>query len=214
MFLPGWTICPLGIGEMSTVISLGVGNDIRFDVKMIERFSCHVHAFDPTPRWVEWIKNQNLPANFHFYPLAIDDYDGSMQLFPRISKKGKRSDTMLTKINDGLQENEGICVEVRKMGTVLRDIGKTSVDILKMDIESAEYGVIENILNDELKVYQIVVEFHHRFSSVSLQQTITALDSLHKAGYRIFYISEKAREYSLIHEETYRRYVKELDAVQ
>jgi hypothetical protein len=38
------------------VFSFGVANDIRFDTGVIDHFGCTVHAFDPTPRWVEWIK--------------------------------------------------------------------------------------------------------------------------------------------------------------
>ena len=206
LLLPGWCICPIGINEKSRILSLGVGNDIRFDTEMVKRFSCQVHAFDPTPKWITWIKTLELPSQFHFYPYAICNYDGSMKMFPRVPKKGKRSNTMLTLVNEGLEENEGIDVEVKKVATVLKELDIDRIDILKMDIEAAEYEVISDILQDKVSVYQIIVEFHHRFPFVSIKQTKDALLKLREAGYRIFHISEKAREYSFIHEKTYHQH--------
>lgn len=206
LFLSGWCICPVGINEKSMIMSLGVGSDIRFDREMIKRFACQVHAFDPTPKCIEWIKTLELPSQFHFYPYAISNYDGSRRMFPRMSRKGRRSNTMLTTVNQGCEENGGIYVNAKKVVSVLRELNVDTIDILKIDIEAAEYDVISDILKDKAPVYQIIVEFHHRFPSVSVQQTKEALFKLREAGYRIFNISEKAREYSLIHEETYLRH--------
>lgn len=210
LLLPGWCICPVGINEKSTVISLGIGKDIQFDTEMIKRFSCQVHAFDPTPKCITWIKTLGLPAQFHFYPYAVCNYDGSMRMFPRMLKKGKRSNSMLTLVNDGFEENEGIDVKVKKVTTVLKELNLDAIGILKMDIEAAEYEVIDDILKDQIPVYQIIVEFHHRFPFVSVQQTKDAFLKLYEAGYRIFYISEKAREYSFIHKETYLQHLEAL----
>lgn len=202
-----WCICPVGIDRNSTVFSLGVGNDIGFDKGMIATYNCHVHAFDPTPRWIEWIGSQDLPQRFHFYPYAIGDRDGTMKLFSRLPK-GKPSSTMLTIMNEGVRAGEGIDVSVKRLSTLTVELDVSSVDILKMDIEAAEYEVIADFLAMNLPVYQLLVEFHHRFKSVPLRKTRDALDTLFKAGYRIFYISEKAREYSFIHLETYEKYIR------
>lgn len=199
-----WCLCPLGVNRNSTVLSLGVGNDIGFDTGMIQTYGCVVHAFDPTPRCIEWIKTQDLPGGFSFHPYAIGSRDGQMRLFPRMPK-GRRSTIMLTMMNEGLDNEEGIFVPVRKLATIRAELGIASVDILKMDIEASEYEVIEDFLADNVPVYQLLVEFHHRFSSVPIKKTKDALDLLFRKGYRIFYISEKAREYSLIHLDTYER---------
>jgi len=202
-----WCICPVGIDRDSTVFSLGVGNDIGFDKGMIANYNCHVHAFDPTPRWIEWIKSQELPQRFHFYPYAIGDRDGTMKLFPRMPK-GKPSSTMLTIMNEGLINGDGIDVSVKRLSTLTDELDIPCVDILKMDIEAAEYEVIDDFLAVHLPVYQLLVEFHHRFESVPVKKTRDALDKLFNAGYRIFYISEKAREFSFIHQQTYEKYIR------
>lgn len=200
--LHGWSICPLGIDRESTVFSLGVGGDIDFDKAMIDKFHSHIHAFDPTPRWIDWIQARELPPEFHFYPYAIGGKDGTMKLFPRMPR-GKRSSTMLTVMNEGLEEGEGIDVTVKRLPTLMTELGVSRIEILKMDIEAAEYEVIDDFLSSGVPVYQLLVEFHHRFASVPLGKTREALRNLYGAGYRIFSISPKGREYSFIHLDTY-----------
>src|SRR5262245_45261334 len=56
----GWCICPDSLGPQSVVYSVGVGEDISFDLALIERFGLQVHAFDPTPKSVRWVKQQSL----------------------------------------------------------------------------------------------------------------------------------------------------------
>lgn len=201
-----WCICPVGINRDSMVFSLGIGNDIGFDTGMIDLYGATIHAFDPTPRWVRWIGTLELPERFHFHPCAIGNCNGQMQLFPRMPK-GRKSNSMMTLVNEGVTEDDGISVPVRTVGSLVSQLGIERVDILKMDIEAAEYDVIDDFLSDGVPVYQLLVEFHHRFRSVPVNKTRDALDLLFSKGFRIFYISEKAREYSLIHRETYERYL-------
>lgn len=203
----GWTFSPVDLDSSSVVFSLGVANDIRFDTGIIERFGCSVHAFDPTPKWVEWIGTQNTPPQFHFYPFAIGSKDGTLRMYPRMPRKGKKSTTMLTLLDEGAGNESAIEVLVKRVSTMMRELGIEKIDILKMDIEAAEYEVIDDILDSGVPVYQLLVEFHHRFKSVPIEKTKSALRRLHAAGYRLFHISEKYWEYSFIYEKAYNHYV-------
>ncbi len=202
-----WCICPIGITSESNILSLGIGNDISFDKGIINNYNCTVYAFDPTPRWIEWIKTQEVPEKFHFFPYAISAQNGTIKLYPRMPK-GKPSSTMLTLVNEGENNNDGIVVTTKNIKTITSDLNISKIDILKMDIEAAEYEVIDNFLTDNVPVYQLLVEFHHRFKSVNIKQTKNSIKKLFDAGYRIFYISKKAREYSFIHEKTYKELCK------
>src|SRR5262245_56805324 len=73
----GWCVCPDPLDERSIVYSFGVGQDISWDLAMIERFGMTVHAFDPTPKSIEWIRQQKLPPHFVFHEYGIADYDGT-----------------------------------------------------------------------------------------------------------------------------------------
>ena len=67
----GWTICPSDLNRNSVVYSLGVGDDISFDISLIEKYGVTVYAFDPTPKSVKWVKSQRLPKEFNFYEYAV-----------------------------------------------------------------------------------------------------------------------------------------------
>jgi FkbM family methyltransferase len=155
-----------------------------------------------------------MPPQFHFYPYAIGSNDKLMQMYPRL-KKGKRSKIMMTMIDEGAGcENTGVTVKVKRIPTIVRELGFQKIDILKMDIEGAEYEVIDDTLDSGIPVYQIILEFHHRFRTLSVEMTKSALLKLNAAGYRIFHISDKCREYSLIHETMLRQYSPERNLPQ
>src|SRR5262245_52121017 len=61
-----WVVASEGLGPKSVVWSVGVGDNIAWDLALIERFGCAVDAFDPTPRAREWLAPQELPARFRF----------------------------------------------------------------------------------------------------------------------------------------------------
>ena len=50
-------------------------------------------------------------------------------------------------------------VEVKTLETIMTQLGHKHIDVLKMDIEGAEYDVIENILSAQLLITQILIEF-------------------------------------------------------
>ena len=43
----------------------------------------------------------------------------------------------------------------------MRELGRDHIDVLKMDIEGSEYGVLEDVLY--LDIRQLLVEVHQRF---------------------------------------------------
>ena len=44
------TVVRDGLDARSVVYSFGVGEDVSFDLGLIERYGCMVHTFDPTRR--------------------------------------------------------------------------------------------------------------------------------------------------------------------
>ena len=45
----------------------------------------------------------------------------------------------------------------------MNEFGLNHIDVIRMDIEGAEYEVLENILNNRISVDQILSEFHDRY---------------------------------------------------
>lgn len=49
---------------------------------------------------------------------------------------------------------------VRRLGTIMSELGHTRLDLLKMDIEGAEFAVVRDMLSSRIEVDQLVVEVH------------------------------------------------------
>jgi len=178
----------------SVVYSFGLGEDVSFDLALIERTSCQVFGFDPTPRSIAWVKAQSLPAGFHVRELGIAAHDGQASFAPP-QNPAHISHSMVAP--SAASAENGLSFEVRRLTTVMRDLGHERIDLLKMDVEGAEYDVLEDLLQGQVRPRQILVEFHHGMHGIPVARTEQALRALRAAGYRIFDAQPSGREFSL-----------------
>ena len=193
----GWQVCPEYITEESVVYAFGVGEDISFDLSLIERYGIRVYAFDPTPKAIAFVESQQLPEQFTLITYGIADYDGTARFFPP-DNPAHVSHTLLEK-----KEVEGIPieVEVRCLRTLMEMHGHDHIDVLKMDVEGAEYAVVEDLVQSHVPVTQLLIEYHHRLRSVGKEKTEESVQLLNKNGYEIFSISPSGEEYAFIRRE-------------
>lgn len=196
----GYCVCPEGLDGDSIVYSFGIGEDISFDLAMIERFSVTIHAFDPTPRSIEWVRAQEV-EKLVLKEYGLADYDGSADFTPP-DNPSHISHTLLPRAK---ATRPAVPVEVRRLSTITRELGHKRIDVLKMDIEGAEYGVIDDLLAGQIPIRQILMEFHHHLPGVPLLRTERAIAKLNRAGYRIFDTSSSGHEFSFIHGRESRR---------
>lgn len=188
-----WCIASHTLHSDSTVYSFGIGTNISFDIGLIEKLGCQVFAFDPTPRSIEWIKKQKVPPQFKYMDYGISDRDGVMIFFPPANP-----DHVSFSAERIQGSTEGVELPVSRLQTIMKKLGHDTIDLLKIDIEGSEYGVIQDLLNTDINVTQILVEFHHRFDHRNMEKTREAIDALHGNGFKIFYISPNGEEYSFI----------------
>lgn len=188
----GFAVNPEFLGPDSVVYSFGIGTDISFDIALVERFSMQVHAFDPTPRSLDWIRTQQVPSNIHVYPYGIADFDGTIMLHPP-TNPGHVSFSVVE--HGGGPEAQ---CPVYRLRSIMRMLGHTRIDLLKMDVEGCEYGVIRDIVSEALPVHQLCIEFHHRWPEIGIDKTEEAITSLRSVGYRISYVSPTGQEFGFI----------------
>jgi len=192
-----WTFCPDNLDANSVIYSFGVGEDVSFDLKMIEHFDMHIHAFDPSPRSIDWVQKRDLPEKFHFYPFGLAGKDGNL-VFSEPADPGHHS---LKLMRSGTGEVQGLkthLLKVYRLPTLLGQLNHNKIDILKMDIEGAEYEVIDDIVHSPVPIYQVLIEFHHRFDGIGISRTKQAISKLNGAGYKIFNVSATGEEISFI----------------
>lgn len=187
-----WTVCTTDLSPASVVYSAGVGNNIAWDLAMIERFGVTVHAFDPTPASVRWIAAQSLMPDFRFHPVGLADRDGVARF-----RAPRRPDGFNFTPADA-EDRTAVAAPVRRVASLMREFGHDFVDVLKLDIEGGEYDVLADLLREGPPVRQLLLEFHHNLPGIPFARTEAALRALGKAGYRLFHISERGLEVSLL----------------
>ena len=191
----GWEIYPELLNRDSVVYSFGVGEDITFDLELINKYGLTVQAFDPTPRSIVWVKSQKLPNTFHMHEYGVGGSDGLVPFFPPVNP----NHVSHSAINQENQAVDSINVKVRCLSSILSDLDHKGIDVLKLDIEGSEYEVISDLVSKDIRPAQILVEFHHRFPNIAIHQSITAIKLLRSAGYRLFSVSASNEEFSFIH---------------
>ena len=190
-------MCPTVLDETKVLYSFGVGTDVSFDLELIQCFGVQVHAFDPSPIAGKWIAGRHVPKQFHFHPIGLADTDG-IRVFNPPEQAGWCSYSMLPESVRPVPQDaeEPIRCPVATLPTIMRKLGHNRIDVLKLDIEGAEYEVVEALVHSGIEVGQLLVEFHHRY--VGLSRTATAIRKLNQIGFGIFHISETGNEYSFL----------------
>jgi FkbM family methyltransferase len=141
------------LNSKSLVYSFGIGEDISFDIELMNHIDCEIFAFDPTPKSIEWLKQQVLPEKFHIFEYGISDRDGliSFDAPPNPNWASyKESSSGIFQFN------------VKSIKSIMQELGHSShtIDFLKLDIEGSEYSVLDNIIKNSIFPSQISVEFH------------------------------------------------------
>ena len=190
----GWMVCPKRLTADSIVYSFGIGRDASFGLELIRRLGLTVHGFDPTPKAIEFVRSSDMPPSYIFHDIGIADYDGTAT-FEAPRNPTWDSYTLLEGEGD---RDHVVTATVRRLSSIMQDLGHSQIDILKLDVEGAEYGALADLIASEIDVRQILVEFHHRFKSVGLQQTADAVELLRRSGFKTFYVSPNGEEYSFI----------------
>ena len=194
------------LGPRSVAYSGGIGINIDFEQALIKRIGLTVHAFDPTPLADQFLETQNLPPQFVFHPIAIGDRNGRCA-FMASSRTGKaETEGTLLAVNTPASE---LIVPVQTIPTIMSQLHHDHLDVLKMDIEGGEYGVLDDMLQAGVNPVQLTLEFHPYLLNLSEGKpvgcpdgwvtTAACIERLRDQGYRIFFISERGREYSFIH---------------
>ncbi|MBA4017513.1 MAG: hypothetical protein C0483_10105 [Pirellula sp.] len=178
----GWVIPTSIFNSNSVCYCVGCGEDITFDLGMIEHFQCDIHGFDPTPRAIKHVTRVagNNPK-YHLHEVGLWDKEDTLQFFvPKNPEHVSHSLLNLQKTEDC------ISVKVKRLSRLMEELGHQRLDLLKIDIEGAEYKVIETIVEDRLDIKVICVEFdecYHALDRNYKNRIQASVNSLLENGY-------------------------------
>ncbi len=222
----GWVIPENLLNEASICYLVGAGEDISFDVGLAEKYKCNVFIFDPTPRakihFDTLIRSTDQEVKFpidssssnfytiqkenlkllHFNEIGIWDKTTEMKFYaPKNPQHVSHSILNIQKTDDYFTAN------VKRLSEIMRENEHTEIDILKIDIEGAEYAVLDSIIEDGLDIKVICVEYdesYHQFDDKYLFRIHKSVRKVIRFGYKI--ISRDAHHnYTFIRNDVYKQ---------
>ncbi len=188
------------LDKNSVVYSVGVGEDISFDLAVISKFACEVFAFDPTPKSAAWLSQQEIPSNYRFIPIALGECDGKSDFYlPK--NKDYVSGSLIAQQN--VSHEDKIVVDVLTLKSLMEKFSHSKVDLLKIDIEGSEFELVDQIAAMRDHIGQLCIEFHDRFFPEGVKRSKGAIKILNEAGFEVFAVSDTYEEVSLVNRRFY-----------
>lgn len=152
------------------VYSFGLGADDRSLEQSLVRRGCDVHCFDPSLTQAHQQK-----AQMWLHRLSVDWRDPN----PAIVAQQQHANT-------------------KKLATILNDFGHRQVDVLKADMESAEWKILENLILEGVlaSVGQLLLEVHLHWAGFEVpgdepsvvRYWFSLLRELERVGFRLFHV--------------------------
>lgn len=189
-----WTLSTDPIDASSVVYSFGVGDNVAWDLAMIRRFGCTVHAFDPTPASIEWVSRQSLPPQFVFHDWGISNFDGHLPFYP----PRKAGSTHYSQERRASSQSQPVLGRVRRLATIMQSLGHDRLDALKLDVEGSEFEAVPDLLAGGIRVEQLLVEIHYHFRSRSFRAGLALIDLIKRHGMRCIHVSPRGFEFTFV----------------
>lgn len=183
----GWYFSETKLTKKPTVLSAGVGEDVSFDIEILNNFSAKVYLVDPTPRSISHIdkiienlgkqnsvefdiKSGNQPIEaYDLSSVQRDDFllikkalynqaDLKIKFFKPTNEEFV-SHSISNYQNHFNKKTDYIEVTTTTVENIINQYEVDHLDILKLDIEGAENQVIPDLLKKKIFPSQILVEF-------------------------------------------------------
>ncbi len=143
------------IDENWIIYSAGVGEDITFDLGLINQFGCNVFAFDPTPRAINYVReNEAVDDQFHFLPLALWNCATTLKFYAPANPN--HVSHSIVNMQATAQFFRAKCDSLQGL---MKHNGHKRIHLLKLNIEGAEYEVLDDLLKNSIGVRVLCVAF-------------------------------------------------------
>lgn len=176
----GWWVPASVLRPGAVAYCAGAGEDITFDLALLEH-GLRVTTFDPTPRAIAHVQGC-APDNpsFRFEPVGWWDSATELRFFaPRDPSHVSHSAVNLQ------GTSEYFTARVEPVEQLARRLGDRQVDIIKMDIEGAEYRVLDSLLRFGPVPNVLCVEFDQPQPA---RRTLAMIRRLRGAGYQLNHV--------------------------
>ena len=204
---------PTGLLDATSICyCVGAGQDITFDTELARIFGCRVLVVDPTPESrehfdaVEDAVLRQVPLGIvegrpfqyridserfrllRYIEIGVCEAPGALRFYEPVKKGylGRSAE---------LFHESGRYIElpVDRLSRIMSREGHVSIDLLKLEIEGSEYGVIRSVVEDRLDIKAILVEYDevfHARNAAYLFRIRASTKLLLAAGYRLVHSTQ------------------------
>jgi FkbM family methyltransferase len=166
-----WTVPSELIQPSWICYCVGAGGDISFDLGLIRRYGVEVRAVDPVAYYIELA--QELTADeprFLARQVAIAASDGPIRM--QITHDPRSRSVSSAQL---YESSDFIDVPGRTLPTLMAELGDPRIDLLKFDVEGAEYEILPTVDLRALGVKVLAIQLHHTGSVREARKLIAAL---------------------------------------
>jgi FkbM family methyltransferase len=191
-----WNVKMEEIDQKSFVISGGAGHDISFELDLVAQTGCRLILLDPSPTGCKTVGNMQLPPEVTFEPTALSDRKGHIIL----AKPANRLEGSWRVAIDG-NGDKMLCTTITE---IMERYSKSSVDLLKIDIEGFEYQVLQDSILKKISIRQICVEIHQgpEFGKTRWDRWCL-IYHLYLSGYRLIY--QEGWDHTFLHRSAFKK---------
>jgi FkbM family methyltransferase len=146
----------------SVVIDGGCSYQADFSVYLMRRHGVRAFGVDPTRKHQDALREleRQYSGRFMYVPCAIAAADGELTF--NESQTNESGSLLADHINVLQDQTTSYAVKAITLGSLLNRIGVGAVDLLKLDLEGAEYDLFDGMTPEQLRPFkQVFVEFHH-----------------------------------------------------
>ena len=191
----GWWLDRTLIRPDPLLVDCGLGEDISFDCAFLSRFGGTVIGIEANPASLAWCK-AHCPPGMHLLDRAFWTSTGGALNFhlprPRAQLPSGADGVSGSLIRSHAYVAGGAsrAVTTIDLAQVLADAARDDCDVLKLDIEGAEYEVLPDLAGRGLlaKCRQLLVEFHHGVTEHTQAQTDKVVAIVRAAGLRLAHL--------------------------
>lgn len=173
----------------SIVVDVGCADDADYSMHMINLYSCKCFGVDPTKKHADALALLEKKHNglFHHLPYAVSNKSGKITFHE--SSSNVSGSILSDHVNILTDKSISYEIEAITINDLKQKIGNR-INILKLDLEGAEYALFNNIeQKDIIDIDQIFVEFHHHcIDKYSITDTYKIVSILKNLGFRSFTI--------------------------
>jgi FkbM family methyltransferase len=174
----GWALPGEVIKSAWTCYLVGAGGDVSLELELSSRYGATVRSFDAVSYFVEQAREKaGDPPEFSTHHAAIAADDGPIRM-------QRSHDPISQSVSAARLYDSTTYVELpgRSLPSLMRELGDSSVEFLKLDIEGGEYQLLPTLDLAALGVKLFAAQLHHNGTVTQARRLIA---DLREQGYEL-----------------------------